>query len=100
MFTGELWFPEPNEKYQGDKGPYVMSGRNYDWDMSPLYKNYYEELGPSRHYTNVFNIFVWLQIVNMINGKHSSFVVNKHSVQFLYTFYLRTHYSKNYSIYK
>ena len=44
-----------------------MSGRPYDWDMTPLYENYIEELGPSRHYTNVFNVFVWLQIFSMLN---------------------------------
>ena len=46
-----------------------MSGRYYDWDMSPLYKDYYDELGPSRHYTNLFNVFVWLQIFSMINSR-------------------------------
>ena len=46
-----------------------MSGRLYDWDMSPLYENYYKDMGPSRHLTNVFNVFVWLQIFNMLNAR-------------------------------
>ena len=37
--------------------------------MSPLYAKYKDEWGPSRHMTNVFNVFVWLQIFNMLNAR-------------------------------
>lgn len=46
-----------------------MTGRMYDWNMEPLYEKYYDELGPSRHFTNVFNVFVILQIFNMLNAR-------------------------------
>ena len=47
----------------------MYPGRLYDWDGSSLYILKEEEYGPSRHMTNVFNIFVVLQIFNMINAK-------------------------------
>lgn len=39
--------------------------------MEPYYKlkEEDEEWGPSRHFTNVFNVFVWLQIAGMINAR-------------------------------
>jgi Ca2+ transporting ATPase len=61
VFGGEHWFPEPDKKFENPKSPgHVYPGRPYDWDMSPLYKNVEAEFGPSRHFTNVFNVFVWL----------------------------------------
>lgn len=60
VFAGEHWFPEPIEEYQYENTPYVYPGRPYKWDMTPLYKDKEEEWGPSRHFTNVFNLFVWL----------------------------------------
>jgi magnesium-transporting ATPase (P-type) len=68
VFAGEYWFPEPNEKYRNPlNNKYVFPGRPYNWDMTPLYAAKYDEWGPSRHFTNVFNVFVWLQIFNIIN---------------------------------
>jgi Ca2+ transporting ATPase len=61
VFGGEHWFPEPDKRFENPKSPgHVYPGRPYDWDMTPLYKNVENEFGPSRHFTNVFNVFVWL----------------------------------------
>ena len=48
---------------------HVYPGRPYNWDMTPLYRTKEEEWGPSRHFTNVFNTFVWMTIFNMINAR-------------------------------
>jgi len=69
-FGGEYFYPEPDAKWRFERAPinnYVYPGRLYDWDGSPLYENKFDEFGSSRHFTNVFNIFVVLQIFNMIN---------------------------------
>ena len=69
-FGGEFFFPEPDAKWRFERAPlnnYLYPGRLYDWDDSPLYANKISEFGASRHLTNVFNIFVVLQIFNMIN---------------------------------
>jgi hypothetical protein len=61
VFAGEYWFPEPNKKYVNPaNGKYVYPGRPYNWDQTPLYEAMYPEWGPSRHFTVVFNVFVWL----------------------------------------
>lgn len=41
----------------------------YDWNGDQLYILKKDEYGESRHMTNVFNIFVILQIFNMINAR-------------------------------
>lgn len=43
----------------------VEDGMMYNFDMSPHYVKW-AHLTPSRHLTIVFNIFVWLQIFNML----------------------------------
>lgn len=61
VFGGENWFPEPMKKYENPNSPgHVFPGRPYDWDMTPLYVEKELEWGPSRHFTHVFNTFVWL----------------------------------------
>jgi magnesium-transporting ATPase (P-type) len=47
----------------------LYPGRWEDWDGTPLYSLKYHRFGPSRHMTNVFNIFVWMQIFNMVNAR-------------------------------
>ena len=69
VFAGEYWYPEPNAQYRSPHGDYVYSGRPYDWDNSELYLLKRPEWGYSRHYTNVFNVFVWLQVFNMIGSR-------------------------------
>lgn len=47
----------------------IFPGRRYDWNNDPIYKCYYEMMGPSRHLSVVFNVFVWMQVFNMINAR-------------------------------
>lgn len=46
-------------------GDYVHDGSLYTFDLEPAYKKYID-LTPSRHLTVVFNLFVWLQVFNML----------------------------------
>lgn len=70
LFGGEYWFPEPVKEFENPWSPgHVYPGRPYDWDQSPLYSAKEEAWGPSRQFTNVFNVFVWLQIFNMLNTR-------------------------------
>ena len=72
VFAGEFFFPEPDPKWRFERAAvskYLYPGRLYDWDNSPLYTLKESTYGPSRHMTNVFNIFVILQIFNMINAR-------------------------------
>jgi len=90
VFAGDKFVPEdqnmPNLKYEaaiGDTGKYetrefvmqeivnpenkemIISGMLANFDMTPLYSKY-SHITPSRHLTIVFNMFVWLQIFNML----------------------------------
>ena len=51
----------------------VFPGREYGVDGEPLYKAVLEADGidgdASRHMTFIFNLFIWLQIVNMIAAR-------------------------------
>jgi Ca2+ transporting ATPase len=49
----------------------VISGRLYHADGSIDYQDYYKDpnIGPSRHFTYIFNIFVLLQLTNEINSR-------------------------------
>mmetsp|Transcript_25963 Transcript_25963/g.25217 ORF Transcript_25963/g.25217 Transcript_25963/m.25217 type:complete len:154 (-) Transcript_25963:268-729(-) len=72
LFAGEHFFPEPDPTWRFERAPlnnYIYPGHLYDWDGSPLYILKEEEYGPSRHMTNIFNIFVFFQIFNMVNAK-------------------------------
>lgn len=63
VFAGEHFFPEPDPLWRFERAAThstLYPGRLYDWDGSPLYHNKSKEYGPSRHMTNVFNIFVVL----------------------------------------
>ena len=46
----------------------MYPGRAYNWKGDKLYLHFKEDLdeGPSRHFTVVFNVFVFMQIFNMI----------------------------------
>lgn len=69
VFAGEYWFPEVEPRWRFERAAIskcVYPGRLYDWDNSPLYILKESTYGPSRHMTNVFNVFVMLQIFNMI----------------------------------
>lgn len=69
VFAGEFFFPEPSMYWRFDRpnNPYVYPGRVEDWDGSALWKKYEDTIGASRHMSNVFNVFVIMQIFNMIN---------------------------------
>lgn len=71
VFAGEYFFPEPSEYWRFDRQdmPYVYPGRLDDWDGSPLWRKYADTIGASRHMSNVFNVFVVMQIFNMINAR-------------------------------
>jgi Ca2+ transporting ATPase len=69
VFAGEYFFPEPSIYWRFDRPdiPYLYPGRVEDWDGTPLWKKYENSIGASRHMSNVFNVFVVMQIFNMIN---------------------------------
>ncbi len=72
MFGGEFFYPEPVAFWRFERAhtsSFVYPGRMYDWDNTPLYALKYDIYGPSRHMSNVFNIFVMMQIFNMINAR-------------------------------
>ena len=63
VFAGEHFYYEPDPLWRFERAVSsvnVYPGRLYDWDGTPLYVNKYSIYGPSRHMTNVFNIFVIL----------------------------------------
>jgi Ca2+ transporting ATPase len=80
VFSGDQWVPEyltPSADLPADviwSNPtssgqhYVRSGRIYHLDgEDPDYIHLYDEYGPSRHFTFVFNTFVFMQIFNFFN---------------------------------
>ena len=82
LFGGEHMIPEPDEALQfkqyrplihmEDNGM-VFPGREYGVDGEELYMKVLELDGidgdASRHMTFIFNLFIWLQIVNMIAAR-------------------------------
>lgn len=63
VFAGEFFYPEPDPKWRFERAAtskYVYPGRWEDWDGTELYSLKFKVFGPSRHMTNVFNVFVWL----------------------------------------
>merc|ERR1719238_488173 len=46
-------------------GEYILSGMLEEIDLEPLYSKY-KHITPSRHLSIVFNMFVWMQIFNML----------------------------------
>ena len=46
-------------------GEFVMDGSRETFDLEPLYSKYFH-ITPSRHLSIVFNMFVWMQIFNML----------------------------------
>ena len=71
VFAGEYFFPEPDMFWRFDRPdiPYVYPGRVEDWDGTPLWSKYETKIGASRHMSNVFNVFVVMQIFNLINAR-------------------------------
>ena len=68
IFAGENFIPE-DEKYWKEFNEFqnidenrdtIISGRYKKFNGDPDYETYYDEVGPSRHLTIVFNTFVML----------------------------------------
>lgn len=57
------------------EGEYVYTGMLYDIDGNKLYKQFID-ITPSRHLTVVFNLFVWLQIFNMLCARKINDEIN------------------------
>jgi Ca2+ transporting ATPase len=70
-FAGEFFFPEPDLDYRFNRQdiPFVFPGRQYDWDGTPLFKEFEKVKGSSRQLSNVFNIFVVMAIFNILNAR-------------------------------
>jgi P-type Ca2+ transporter type 2B len=79
IFLGEDFVPEDSGyKYNTDE-KFVYPGRAYKWNGDNLYKELRDsddDPGPSRHYTVVFNAFVFMQIFNMINARKINDEIN------------------------
>jgi hypothetical protein len=70
VFGAPDFFPEYDLKWQFDNpNGLVYSGQLTNWDGTPGWSKYENDLGASRHLTIAFNIFVCMQIVNMINAR-------------------------------
>lgn len=56
----------------------MYPGRAYKWDGSEEWKRIHddEDEGASRHFTVVFNSFVFMQIFNMINARKINDEIN------------------------
>eukprot|EP01069_Polyplicarium_translucidae_P000340 Polyplicarium_translucidae@DN1194_c0_g1_i1.p1 len=86
-FTGDCWLPEFDADIPAEfaarnpdfsqysarcgGGRTVRSGRPHFLfsDEEDYKENWMLEFGASRHYTYIFNIFVWMQIFNMFNAR-------------------------------
>lgn len=73
VFNGENFLVEDGNscKCVLKNGNYVVSGRFYHLDGTDDYKKLYDDssIGPSRHFTYVFNVFVLMQLFNEINSR-------------------------------
>jgi len=65
----------PNPAVRSWDGVYVTNGMLKDFDGEPLYESFYEYT-PSRHLTIVFNVFVFLQIFNMLAARKINDEIN------------------------
>ncbi len=70
VFAGPYFFPEPDAALRfGSSTRFVFPGFQKHWDGSPLYSQYEDRFGPSRHFTNVFNVFTLMQLFNLVNAR-------------------------------
>ena len=74
MYAGENFLIEDgdlSEKSVIANGDYVRSGRFYHIDGGKDYKELYKnaDIGPSRHFTYIFNVFVLMQLFNEFNAR-------------------------------
>lgn len=73
--TAKFAKTHPTKKWADWDYVYVMNGMVRDFDGSPIYE-YFANKTPSRHLTIVFNVFVLLQIFNMIASRKINDEVN------------------------
>jgi len=79
VFAGEFFIPEESGYTPNRNGDYVYPGRAYSWGGNDLYKKLRDsddDPGPSRHFTIVFNSFVFMQIFNMICSRKINDEIN------------------------
>lgn len=79
VFGGEFFIPEESGYTPNTDGDFVYPGRAYSWNGDDLYKKLTDgddDPGPSRHYTIVFNAFVFMQIFNMICSRKINDEIN------------------------
>ena len=85
LFGGEYMIMEPKEELRynllrkdagyddWEDNTFVFPGRLYELNGDELYKKYKElpeiDEADSRHMTFIFNLFIWLQIINMIAAR-------------------------------
>ena len=74
-FEYSLVQSHPNEKIREWDGKYVISGMVQGLDGEEIYKHF-ESATPSRHLTIVFNLFVVLQIYNMLCARKIADEIN------------------------
>ena len=60
VFAGEFLIPESDPEQVRDGTAFVRAGRLTDFDGSPMYDKFYADVGPSRQFTFVFALFVFL----------------------------------------
>jgi Ca2+ transporting ATPase len=65
--------PEPFTNIRD--GDYVVSGMLETIDLEPLYSKY-KHITPSRHLSIIFNMFVWMQIFNMLCARKINDEIN------------------------
>jgi len=80
-FSADSWVPEfldhepmPHypelDKFYQDDGKHMRSGRPYYISHEGEdYERFSDDIGPSRHYTLVFNTFVFMQVFNFLNAR-------------------------------
>ena len=79
ILAGEKFIPENSSYTPNTDDKYIYPGRSYEWNGDDLYKKLRDgddDPGPSRHYTIVFNVFVFMQIFNMVNSRKINDEIN------------------------
>jgi Ca2+ transporting ATPase len=77
VFQGDKFLPWNRDDGQANEDGTVISGRYFFVRTGePDYVELESELGPSAHFTYVFNIFVWMQIFNFMNARKINDEIN------------------------
>ena len=70
VFKGDQYFPWTRLDGQAEHDGTVISGRLFHISTGESdYMDLQSELGPSAHFTYVFNLFVFLQVFNFLNAR-------------------------------